>query len=211
MPTRPTATCICRSRASCRPSPAGRSSRDRRRRRPTAPTPAHSCPIRTGKDACPSWRYAISPLKSSASVPHTPARATSTTTSPGRRHRRLHVLDARRSPGPVMTNARIAAQPAGGDSPREATAELDRPAHVPRVVLRIRGQELVAPVRPRHRRLPGPKLRLGDPAEVRAPLVDGERGGLGGGGIEAPLADHHRHVPGRLADGRANRSATWAR
>ena len=42
--------------------------------------PHHSCPSRIGYFASPVSKYAISPLKNSTSVPHTPARAISITT-----------------------------------------------------------------------------------------------------------------------------------
>ena len=44
---------------------------------------AHSWPMRIGYSANPRADTAISPVKNSTSVPHTPARDTSTTTSPG--------------------------------------------------------------------------------------------------------------------------------
>jgi hypothetical protein len=54
----------------------------------------------------------------------------------------------------------------GRRQPLGEPPELDGPAHVPRVVLRIVRVELVAPVRPRRRRLPGAELCVGDPPEI---------------------------------------------
>ena len=63
---------------------------------PTAVTvPIHSWPMRIGYSANPSCRYCISPVKNSTSVPHTPARATCTTTSPGSATRRGDILNRR--------------------------------------------------------------------------------------------------------------------